>query len=191
VRFTRDHPQDSDALSRDPKTTVANDVSRIDAHEPDSTADAGGAQSIESVKVCDASAFLDLIGQAVELERLLERRLQQIDARQHPESYDSHRRYLPEALEPRAPEEIPKGVEADVLEPADDDQMALGLVETMNRYGIHAASQPGFLRMLAGVAEGSTPRQSSKALGNPNYKTQPATAAHLVPRWSTSTSDQR
>jgi hypothetical protein len=34
VRFTRDRPQDGDALSRDPKTTVANDVSRIDAHEP-------------------------------------------------------------------------------------------------------------------------------------------------------------
>jgi hypothetical protein len=75
-----------------------------------------------------------------------------------------------------------------VLEPADDDQMALGLVETMNRYGIHAASQPGFLRMLAGVAEGSTPRQSSKALGTRTTR-RSRPPQRTLPRWSTSTGD--
>jgi hypothetical protein len=46
VWFTRDRSQHSDALSRDPKTALAKYVGRIDAHDPDSTADADGLNKL-------------------------------------------------------------------------------------------------------------------------------------------------
>lgn len=51
MRFTRDCPQDGDALSRDAKTAVAEDVGRIDLHDPDSRQKARTTRSIESVQL--------------------------------------------------------------------------------------------------------------------------------------------
>lgn len=104
--------------------------------------------------------------------------LREMDGQQRPEMYDSHRRF-----EPGNAPELLGDDDAIVADVALERSQTVGdIAEAMQAAGIPLPSQMPVLDLVAGVRRGeiTTGRAAAKALGEPLYKTRPATGPLLA-----------